>query len=223
MSLRAGLVAALVLVLALAVGGALLLWPANEPSAADRRGTGGPTAAPPPPFATVDGTTLVAAPEPRACRPRARTPFTPTTIAIAGVTDGAHVLALPRDASGVPGVPPLTSTGKSEFAWDRPPGIRPGQRHGNVLLNAHTWPDGTALGNRLLARLHEGDRIVVRGQHASLCYRVTDRVEVPADAAGTRYYDRSGRPQLAIVVCSGTRLGPGSWTKRTLWFASALP
>ena len=57
----------------------------------------------------------------------------------------------PRDAAGIPGVPPLSSAGKTVFAWDREQGIRPGDRRGNVLLNAHTWPDGSALGNRLLS------------------------------------------------------------------------
>ena len=35
-----------------------------------------------------------------------------------------------------------------------------------------------------------------------------------------RYYDTDGPPQIAIVVCSGRRLGPGNWEKRTVWFAS---
>jgi sortase (surface protein transpeptidase) len=126
----------------------------------------------------------------------------------------------PRETDGVPGTPPLTTRGKSLFAWDREQGIRPGDLAGNVLLNAHTWPDGSALGNRLLARLHVGDRIVVRGADARLCYRVTERVEVPADANMPRYYDTAGPPQLAILVCSGRRLGPGNWEKRTIWFAS---
>ena len=34
------------------------------------------------------------------------------------------------------------------------------------------------------------------------------------------YYARRGRPQLAIVVCSGPRLGPRNWATRTVWFAS---
>ena len=33
------------------------------------------------------------------------------------------------------------------------------------------------------------------------------------------YYAKDGQPQLAIVVCSGRRLGPGQWEKRTIWFA----
>ncbi len=120
----------------------------------------------------------------------------------------------------MPGAPPLTSEGKTVFAWDRVQGIRPGDPAGNVLLNAHTWPDGSALGNRLLAGLHRGDRIVVLGADARLCYRVTERVEVLASRGLARYYAKTGPPQLAIVVCSGRRLGPGVWEKRTVWFAS---
>lgn len=146
--------------------------------------------------------------------------FAPRTIAVAGVTRGATVVAPPRDAAGVPGAPPLTAAGKHVFAWDRAQGIRPGDPAGNVLLNAHTWPDGSALGNQLLAGLHTGDRIVVRGAAARLCYRVTERVEVPAESGLDRYYDTEGPPQLALVVCSGRRLGPGAWENRTVWFAS---
>jgi hypothetical protein len=156
---------------------------------------------------------------PRTCATVARH-FKPQTISVPGVTRRAAVVTPPRDAIGVPGTPPLTTRGKSMVAWDREQGIRPGDKAGNVLLNAHTWPDGTALGNRLLAGLHKGDRIVVRGADARLCYRVTERVEVPADANMPRYYDKAGRPQLALLVCSGRRLGPGVWTKRTIWFAS---
>jgi hypothetical protein len=145
--------------------------------------------------------------------------FAPRSISVPGVTN-ASVVAPPRDAYGIPGVPPLTNDGKVVFAWDREQGIRPGDPGGNVLLNAHTWPDGTALGNRLLAGLQPGDRIVVRGVDTRLCYRVTERVEVPAQRRMLRYYETEGPHQLAIVVCSGRRLGPGLWEKRTVWFAS---
>jgi len=50
--------------------------------------------------------------------------------------------------------------------------------------------------------------------------RVTERVEVLAEDGLPRYYAKTGRAQLAIVVCSGRRLGPGVWEKRTIWFAS---
>jgi hypothetical protein len=146
--------------------------------------------------------------------------FRPVSVTVPGVTRAAEVVTPPRDANGVPGVPPLTSRGKSVFAWDRQQGILPGDLAGNVLLNAHTWPDGSALGNRLLAGLHRGDRIVVLGVNTRLCYRVAERVQVPAKRGMPRYYATDGPPQLAIVVCSGRRLGPGVWTKRTVWFAS---
>lgn len=153
-----------------------------------------------------------------ACSPPGRiAPFRPVTASATDATSGATVLAMPRDAAGVPGVPPLSSTGKNAFAWDD--AVLPGSRHGNVLLNAHTWPDGSALGNRLLGGLDEGELVVLRGADGrQLCYRVTDRVEVSAAAPFPRYYEDIGRPQVALVVCSGQRLGPGSWTHRTVWF-----
>jgi hypothetical protein len=172
-----------------------------------------PTLAPPPPSAT---------PSLPSCDHVARG-FDPQTIAIPGVTRGAAVVTPPRDPDGLPGTPPLTDRGKSVFAWDREQGVRPGDPAGNVLLNAHTWPDGSALGNKLLAGLERGDRIVVVGRTARLCYQVTERVEVLAKRGLSRYYDSSGPPQLAIVVCSGRRLGPGVWEKRTVWFASPSP
>jgi hypothetical protein len=157
--------------------------------------------------------------QPRQACPTTGRPFVPRTITVRGVTRRARVVAPPR-VNGVPGAPPLTSAGKQQFAWDRK-WRRPGSRHGNVLLNAHVWPDGSAVGNRLLAKLHRGDRIVVRGRHhRKLCYRVTERIQVYPRQALRRYYKWSGRPQLALVVCSGRRLGPGVWEKRTIWFAS---
>lgn len=145
-------------------------------------------------------------------------PLEPSTVTIAGVGP-SPVIAPPRDARGVPGVPPLSAAGKTVFAWDSEQRVRPGDPRGHALLNAHTWPDGSALGNRLLDHLHRGDRVEVRGGGALLCYRVTERVEVPGDRPMPRYYARTGPHQLAIVVCSGRRLGPGVWEKRTVWFA----
>lgn len=161
-----------------------------------------------------------ARPAAAACTPAARQPFGPQRITVPGVTRNAAVVRPARE-DGVPGTPPLTSYGKTLFAFDLAQGVQPGDSAGNVLLNAHTWPDGTALGNRLLAGLQEGDKIVVQGDGAArLCYRVTERVEVLASKGLARYYDQDGPPQLAIVVCSGRRLGPGVWEKRTVWFAS---
>lgn len=148
----------------------------------------------------------------------ARRPFHPVEALITGFE--ARVLPLPRDDNDVPGVPPLTAAGKGVMAWDMPPGVLPGSRRGNVLLNTHTWPDGSALGNRLLERLDVGDVFELRGQRDErLCYQVTERVEVLASNGFARYYKDIGRPQAALIVCSGERLGPDNWTHRTIWFA----
>lgn len=147
--------------------------------------------------------------------------FVPTEVSIPGVDRTISVLALPREPNGLPGTPPLTTTGKLSMAFDLDNGIKPGDAKGNVLLNAHTYPDGSALGNKLLANLEKGDRIVVRGAIGHICYDVTKRIEVPAGVYKP-YFDKKGAPQIAIVVCSGQRLGPGVWTKRTIWFASPI-
>jgi hypothetical protein len=163
--------------------------------------------------------TLAAKPEPPTCG-KVSHGFAPRKVVIPGVTKGAAIVTPPRDANNIPGTPPLTTAGKSMFAWDTVLGTRPGDKKGNVAINAHAWPDHSALGDRMVASLHQGDRVVVVGDGQRLCYRVTERVEVPATAMMTRYYDTGGPPQLAILTCSGTRLGPGVWTKRTVWFAS---
>jgi hypothetical protein len=131
------------------------------------------------------------------------------------------VLALGRDRYGVPHEPPLTSSGKRVFGWDKK-GPKPGSRRGNVRFNAHTWPDGSALGNRLLANLWVGQVIVLRNAYGKgVCYRVSKRVQVLPRSYEARvsYYRTRGKPKLAIVVCSPPRLGPGNWKYRTIWYA----
>lgn len=204
------LLAALIAALVVSVVMIVVTQRESEPASVDVRPWVLPTVSPSP------------TPTPSACEPAASGPFKPTRITVPGIVKNARVLALPRDGNNVPSVPPVSNAGKREFAWDRPPGLKPGSPKGNVLLNAHTWPDGSALGNMFLADLKKGDRIIVRGDEATLCYAVTRRVEVPAHDDFPEYYEREGPPQLALIVCSGRRLGPGNWTHRTIWFASPV-
>jgi len=160
-------------------------------------------------------------PAPGPCDEPVTRPFTPERITIAGVVQDGPVVGVPRDDRGVTGVLPITN--KVEFAWDLG-GIKPGSRRGNVLLNTHTWPGGegvpsAALGNALLAELDVGDRLMLSGEGARLCYRVFMRIEVPVEEGYPPYYQEDGRPRVAIIVCSGTRTAPGHWTHRTIWFA----
>jgi hypothetical protein len=173
---------------------------------------------PPDAAATTSPTPSPTATQPRPTCPTTARPFVPKRITVAHVTRKAKVVAPPR-VGGVPGAPPLTTAGKEMFAWDSK-FRRPGAKHGNVLLNAHVWPDGSAVGNRLLAKLHKGDRIVLFGKTRKLCYRVTERMQVYPRQALRLYYHYYGKPQIALVTCSGRRLGPGRWEKRTIWFAS---
>jgi hypothetical protein len=145
--------------------------------------------------------------------------FKPTKITLAGVIRNATIVTPPR-VNGVPGAPPLTSAGKWQVAMDRKWPIRPGDPYGNFILNAHVWPDGSALGNKMLSKLGVGDRIVVKNPDHKLCYRVVKKVQVSPREALRRYYKVDGRPRIAIVVCSGTRLAPGVWSKRTIWYAA---
>jgi len=162
-------------------------------------------------------------PEPKPRCSTARQPFVPKSVHVPDVGT-VEVVALGRGRDGIPGSPPTNDRGRGQMAFDLDSGIRPGDDRGNALLNAHTFPDGRALGNVLLSELDEGDRIKVQGKGGTLCYRVTDRVEVRPESrsARTRYYAKKGAPQIAIVVCSGKRLGPGNWTHRTMWFATPV-
>ena len=158
----------------------------------------------------------------------AKKPFVPTSVTFSDLDGAVPVIALHRERRNAPGTPPTTRKGKWVLAFDLDSGVRPGDRKGNALFNAHTWPDGSAIGNSLLAELDEGDRIVAGADQGTLCYRVSDRVEVhvasrkAARKAAKRYFARKGAPQLAIVVCSGERRGPGKWTHRTIWYASPV-
>lgn len=167
---------------------------------------------------TVTPTTPVPVPK-QMCDRSAREGFVPTEISVDGVVRRAPVLAVPRDDADVPGVPPVNE--KHVFAWDLG-GVEPGSAAGHVLLNTHTWPDGSAMGNQLLGAFDVGDELVLRGEGRFACYRVSERVEVREEDGFPGYKATDGPPRVVIIVCSGDRLGPGRWTHRTLWFAEPV-
>jgi len=180
--------------------------PSGDPTFSSAR-TGASVVAP---ATTVDTTAT--------CPTRSRR-FLPSRITMAGVVRNAKIVFPPR-VNGVPGAPPLTTAGKWEVAMDRKWPIRPGDPYGITILNAHVWPDGSAIGNKMLKRLAPGDRIVLHNETHKLCYRIVKKVQVSPREALRRYYKVDGRPRIAIVVCSGTRLAPGVWSKRTIWYAA---
>ncbi|NYJ01674.1 hypothetical protein HNR19_002372 [Nocardioides thalensis] len=218
MSGRVRIAAAVVGALACAAV-ALALWlSAGDESAPDTGPDAGeaPSAAPASATSSPQPPTPTDGPDDRC---RAIGPFPPERIVVPGVLE-AEVVPVPRDDRGVTGVLPLSD--KERFAWDMPPSVQPGERRGNVLLNTHTWADGSAAGNRLLDGLDVGDRIILTGSGQRQCYDVDQRMEVEASAKLPAYYEDDGPHRVAIIVCSGERTGPGEWSHRTIWFARAV-
>jgi hypothetical protein len=156
---------------------------------------------------------------PGSCDGGATQPFTPATVDIDDVGQNLPVQPLPRDGEDVPGVPPVSAT--HTVALDAP-GPQPGSERGLVRLNAHTWPNGAALGNQMLANFDVGDVLTLRRGAVKVCYRVTKRVEVDGYATYEPFYALDGPSQFAFIVCSGERVGPGDWNKRTIWFGTPI-
>ena len=156
---------------------------------------------------------------PGRCDGGATKPFAPTTVDIEGVRKDLPVQPLARVAEDVPGVPAVSAT--HTVAWDAP-GPKPGSKRGLVRLNAHTWPNGAALGNEMLARFDVGDVLTLRRGATKVCYRVTKRVEVDGYATYDPFYELDVPAEFAFIVCSGKRLGPGNWNKRTVWWGKPI-
>jgi hypothetical protein len=167
---------------------------------------------------TLQTSTLTPTRIPGPCERGAKKPFTPTTIDIEHVRKGLPVVGLARDGSDVPGVPPVSAT--HTVAWDAP-GPKPGSESGLVRFNAHTWPNNGALGNEMLANFQTGDLLALHDGDTTLCYLVTERVEVGANSGYKPFFENLNVPsRFAFIVCSGKRLGPGEWSMRTIWFGT---
>ncbi|WP_141004621.1 class F sortase [Nocardioides humi] len=151
-------------------------------------------------------------------------PFTPTTATIPAIDRSTTVVRVRRTAKGAVGAPPVSKRGK--WLLGRDPQARPGEGEGTVIMTAHTWPDGTALGNALLRSLRKGGRVVLGNKAGTeaACYQVTRRKRYAAARVPRKKAFRWWGPeQLVIVVCSGKRLGPGHWSHRTVWYAVPVP
>lgn len=173
--------------------------------------------------AQAQGPTATQAISADSCRTTAVGPIRPTEAVIAQLNRTVDVVRVRRKRNGQIGTPPLTQRGKGQLGWD--PHIQPGAGWGSVITDAHTWPDGSALGNAMLRDLQEGATIVMRDQAgSSVCYRITKRGSYPRKRIPrSSMFQPWGAEQLVIVVCSGKRLGPGNWLRRTVWWAEPLP
>lgn len=145
--------------------------------------------------------------------------FVPVVASLPALGRTVGVVQVHRTRLNAVGAGPLTQRGKWLMAMD--PVTRPAAGHGTVILSGHAWPDGSALGNAMVRYLQVGQRVKLfgkRGQRA--CYQITQRISYPANAVPARRIFRPRGPErLVIVTCSGRRLGPGHWTRRTIWYA----
>ncbi|MFL6024735.1 MAG: class F sortase [Marmoricola sp.] len=169
-------------------------------------------------FATTsaDGSTSASNAAERCKRPARG--FVPTYAGIPAIGRSVKVIQVQRKSNGQIGAGPTTTEGKWLMSMD--PKTKPGSHQGSVLLAGHTWPDGSALGNAMLENLWTGNGIVLSNGDTRACYRVNRRSSYPADEVPSSAFRTSGPEQVVVVACSGKRLGPGNWTRRTLWFAT---
>jgi len=160
----------------------------------------------------------------KSCVTSATRPFAPVS---AVLRDGhaIEMYAAQREPGGViPGVAPLTRWGKGVFAWDEP-GVLPGSRSGVVVLDAHSWPDGTALGNWLMTNLKLGQTLILTGSNNQRqCYRITAQRVYPWQKVPWQQtygpYPPNGPALLTITICYWPRLGPDNWANREIWVAT---
>ncbi len=169
--------------------------------------------------AAGSGGTVASAPARKAAKcPSATHEFKPKQAAISKVGGWFRVSKVGRTRSGEMGTPPLNSSGKWTVGWY--PSRGPGTRAGAVPLNAHTWPNGSALGNSMLRKMRKGSVIWLQGDARAACYKVVKKATYPRNKAPLKkILGAWGKPRLTITVCSGKRLGARNWTHRTVWYA----
>lgn len=148
----------------------------------------------------------------------------PTQLRVQGIGKFA-VLRMPRVELPSGGyTSPIPPDGDSEsFAYDEG-SARPGTSKGVAIFTSHTYGNGSATADLLLAKLAVGGSVTVSGKNAEVSYVVTKRLQVLQDSvSAAKRVNRLDDPHaIAIIVCSGTRLGPGEWSHRTIWFAEPV-
>ena len=136
----------------------------------------------------------------------------------AGDIEPRQTLRLPR-VDGASPVPP--NFAKDIYAWDNQGG-EIGLDEYKSYFTAHTYSsDSSALGNLLIARLHQGDIVrVVDIEGRVICYEVDMRTEVLESEYINTVNGQPSNGVMVISVCS--ELKGKVWTKRTVWFAKVV-
>ncbi|MEL4504113.1 class F sortase [Luteococcus sp. H138] len=192
--------------------------------------TGAPTAknsgsAPAATPSTGASTGTASGPLPDGCA-TAASPIVPTRITMGDVTADSPVLSLGMADDGSVKTPPFDQP--HSVGWFNG-GPQPGSSQGKVVLTAHTFHKGGALGNALhdsSSGLKLGDLIrVTDASGKTLCYRYTKQAKLwvkDYDPRSTAVYDTAGRPMLAIVICWDWDAARKFWDSRVVYYAEPL-
>lgn len=153
-------------------------------------------------------------------------PMTPTRTTIGSIVRNTSVLSLGLAQDGSVATPPFSQP--NSIGWYNL-GPRPGDATGKVVLTAHTFRNGGALGNAMHASnggLRAGD--VIRVSDATgrtLCYRYTSSTKIAVkdyDPDSTIVYDAKGKHQLAIVTCWDFDARREHWDSRVIYYAEPI-
>ncbi len=229
--------------LALLLAGTVLTWwswqhpvtPTHDGADAPSQSSSSAVIVPP---KVVPGTILTEKqlPLPEVCQTQSTEPFTLKSVELFGVgrydVKGGPLQPIYDAQGNVMGYTLYVPEGgnPSIFGWDTSRG-KVGETS-IVRLTAHTWNNlDTALGNVAKRTLHRESLIVLRGAKPRevICFRVNSVMNVKEHGAPAKKEKaiarlNGARPDdnAAIVVCSGLRLAPGVYTKRTIFFATKV-
>lgn len=152
------------------------------------------------------------------------TPLVGTRASIQGHDGTLPMLALGLDADGAPATPP-GNDGYTLAWYDKGP--QAGSGAGHVVLTAHTFRYGGALGNDLNAGLLSPGAVFRISDDAghTVCYRFSHALKVRVadyDPRSDVLYDEAGDPELVLVVCADYPLTGGDPQSRALYYADLV-
>jgi LPXTG-site transpeptidase (sortase) family protein len=132
----------------------------------------------------------------------------PVGLRIPAIGVDTPVMQLGLAADGSVQVPPITAHDRAGWYRNSP---TPGRTGPSVILGHVTvgaYGDGVF---RHLARLHRGDRIVVRLENGTAAVFAVSAVRTvaKADFPAEQVYGDVDRPELRVVTCGGPRTGDG--------------
>lgn len=148
----------------------------------------------------------------------------PTRFVVSRMGVDVPMMNVGKDENGKPGAPPKSAA--YAVAWyNRSSEVA--SKQGNVMLTAHTYRNGQALGNDLVKGLQPGDVIKISDKSgAQACYTYTGKRKVDVktyDAKSGWFYNPTGPAQLALMVCWDRNPATGDWDSRYIFYAALQP